>query len=70
MSSSSSAFARAASASDAWICALRLSTSPIKALAAASSFLAFAWPISFEASLRRLWAPCNVVWAARRRSSN
>jgi hypothetical protein len=41
------------------------STSAIRRAASASSFLALAWPISFELSFRLAWASCRAVWAAR-----
>jgi hypothetical protein len=41
------------------------STSAIRRAASASSFLALAWPISLELSLRLAWASCSAVWAAR-----
>ena len=44
---------------------LSASTSAISRWASASSLRALAWPISLEASLRRDWASCKAVWAAR-----
>ena len=60
---SSAAFASRSSASSAGTLSLSCATSAISACARASSFFAFAWPISFDSALRRSCASCAAAIA-------
>jgi hypothetical protein len=48
---------------------LNSNTSAFSRSAVALSFFAIAWPISFDAALRRAWA-CSKCWIAVRRASS
>src|SRR5215212_7154764 len=67
---SSAALASRSAASSCGAVSLRPATSAISACARASSFFAFAWPISFDSALRRCCASCAAAMARRRSSSS